>query len=255
MTELVETKEIFAMSFLIELNSAAEEHPSDNYEDQSHFLKTVITLFNESLLSIIDLINAGRTCKLLYHEIRKHCLLKIQKNTGETFTHSIILSTIATCLELNVVFVRDIIKKYLLNEVFLTGSVLTSAVLGVLPFSGADVDLYIKCPTNSRDFDLLIERLQGLTNDMLLPAGYSFTAQTDPWSEIPETPTFDDCLHYLYLCMNDHMDTIGSQKRARHEYGFSSMILDIFSYTRQSNDGYVLNFFGNILCFLLPFNG
>ena len=131
MTEVVETKEIFAMSFLIELNSAAEEHPSDNYEDQSRFLQTVIILFNEINLSIIDLINAGRTCKLLYREIRKHCLLNIQKTTGETFTHSIILSTIATCLELNVFFVRDIIKNYLLNEVFLTGSVLISAVLGV----------------------------------------------------------------------------------------------------------------------------
>ena len=118
MTESVETKEIFAMSFLIELNSAAEEHPSDIYEDHSRFLQTIIRLFNESNLSIIDLINAGRTCKLLYSEVRKQCLLNIQKTTGETFTHSIILTTIATCLEVDVSFVRHFLQIHLLNEVF-----------------------------------------------------------------------------------------------------------------------------------------
>jgi len=228
---------------MIEWNSAAEEHPSDNYEDQSRFLQTIIRLFNENNLSIIDLINAGRTCKLLCSEVRKQCLLSIQQTTGESFTHSIIMTTIATCLEVEVSFVRDLLQIHLLNEVFLTGSVLTSAVLGVLPFSGADVDLYIRCPTNIRDFDFLIKRLQCLTNDFLLQADFTFENLGDPWSEIDEIPTFEACLQYLRSCLNDHMETIGMRKRAIHEYGFSAMMLDVFSYTKKSNDGYVLNFF------------
>ncbi len=125
---------------------------------------------------------------------------------------------------------------------FLSGSLLASAVLGISPFSEADVDLYIRCPTIIADFDDLINRLLDLTINILSPAGFTFLFG-GPLLQIDEKESFGICLQYLRLRLDDHLQRVSTTQGKKHEYGFSDLILDVFSYTKTSKDGYVRKFF------------
>ena len=56
-------------------------------------------------------------------------------------------------------FVEHTIKRLLRNRCCVSGSVITSSILGVEPYSGADVDLYLQGPKNDNELDELLDAL------------------------------------------------------------------------------------------------
>ena len=104
-------------------------------------------VFDNNWLSIADLLNTEITCLMLAYKIRIECRLKEIKVLGtESYTpyeEQVITSQMAKSIKVDDHFIRFMVEECFLNQCFVGGSTLVTAILGKQPFSDSNLNLYV----------------------------------------------------------------------------------------------------------------